>query len=118
MLAGAKQEGTSDVSYSRNQPSVLEDDREPQRQSGARSGAQQTSNPKRIADFRRSQVCDSRPPRVSRIGGANPLASAAAAGLAFKQLRTPAGSFDGWRPYSTWLATTSCKCAVSTERPA
>ena len=96
MLEGAKQEGTSDVAYSRNQPSVLEDDREPQRQSGARSGAQQTSNPKRIADFRRSQVCDSRPPRctgqmtletaqmmvlgrcsrqrVSRIGGANPLA--------------------------------------------
>src|SRR5438067_283953 len=45
MLAGAKQEGTSDVAYSRNQPSVLEDDREPQRQSGARSGAPQTSNP-------------------------------------------------------------------------
>ena len=102
MLEGAKQEGTSDVAYSRNQPSVLEDDREPQRQSGARSGAQQTSNPKRIADFRRFQVCDSRPPRctgqmplgtaqmmvlgrssrqrVSRIGGANPLAQAAAAG--------------------------------------
>src|SRR5215470_5216867 len=50
MPAGAKQEGTSDVAYSRNQPSVLEDDPEPQRQSGARSGAQQTSNPKRIAD--------------------------------------------------------------------
>src|SRR5215467_16187784 len=50
MLAGAKQEGTCDVAYSRNQPSVLENDREPQRQSGARSGAQQTSNPKRIAD--------------------------------------------------------------------
>ena len=32
MLAGAKQEGTSDGVYSRNQPSVLEDDREPQRQ--------------------------------------------------------------------------------------
>src|SRR5216117_2669867 len=55
MLAGAKQEGTSDVAYSRNQPSVLEDDREPQRQSGARSGAPQTSNPRRIADFRRSR---------------------------------------------------------------
>src|SRR5580765_7109644 len=60
MLAGAKQEGTSDVAYSRNQPSVLEDDREPQRHSGARSGAPQTSNLRRIADFRRSQVCDSR----------------------------------------------------------
>src|SRR4249919_2204890 len=58
MPAGAKQEGTSDVAYSRNQPSVLEDDREPQRQSGARAGAPQTSNPTRIADFRRSQVCD------------------------------------------------------------
>src|SRR5262245_47144971 len=65
MLAGAKQEGTSDVAYSRNQPSVLEDDREPQRQRGARSGAQHTSNPKRIADFRGSQVCDSRPPRCT-----------------------------------------------------
>src|SRR5258706_6618992 len=52
MPAGEKQEGTSDVAYSRNQPSVLEDDREPQRQSGARSGAPQTSNPRRIADFR------------------------------------------------------------------
>src|SRR3954452_25620247 len=39
MLAGAKQEGTSDVANSRNQPSVLEDDREPQRQRGAQSGA-------------------------------------------------------------------------------
>src|SRR5262245_55868770 len=65
MLAGAKQEGTSDVAYSRNQPSVLEDDREPQRQRGARSGAQHTSNPKRVADFRGSQVCDSRPPRCA-----------------------------------------------------
>ena len=33
---------------------LLDDDREPQRQSGARSGAQQTSNPGRIADFRGS----------------------------------------------------------------
>src|SRR5438876_9664416 len=66
MLAGAKQEGTSDVAYSRNQPSVLEDDREPQRQSGARSGAPQTSNPRRIADFRRSQVCDSRIHKLAR----------------------------------------------------
>src|SRR5712691_7320763 len=66
MLAGAKQEGTSDVAYSRNQPSVLEDDREPQRQSGARSGAPQTSNPRRIADFRRSRVCDSRIHKLAR----------------------------------------------------
>src|SRR5438046_7193326 len=65
MLAGAKQEGTSDVAYSRNQPSVLEDEREPQRQSRARSGAPQTSNPRRIADFRRSQVCDSKILRTS-----------------------------------------------------
>src|SRR6185295_6402538 len=65
MLAGAKQEGTNDVGYSRNQPSVLEDDREPQRQRGARSGAQHTSNPKRVADFRGSQVCNSRPPRCT-----------------------------------------------------
>ena len=36
MLEGAKQEGTSDVAYSRNQPSVLEDDQEP-RQIIARS---------------------------------------------------------------------------------
>jgi hypothetical protein len=61
MLAGAKQEGTSDVAYSRNQPSVLEDDREPPRQCGARSGAQRTSNLKRVADFRGSEVYDSRP---------------------------------------------------------
>src|SRR5438105_15722618 len=66
MPAGAKQEGTSDVAYSRNQPSVLEDDREPQRQSGARSGAPQTSNSRRIADFRRSQVCDSRIHKLAR----------------------------------------------------
>src|SRR2546429_2290469 len=66
MLAGAKQEGTSDVAYSRNQPSVLEDEREPQRQSGARSGAPQTSNPRRIADFRRFQVCDSRIHKLAR----------------------------------------------------
>ena len=56
MLEGAKQEGTSDVVYSRNQPSVLEDDRGPQRQRGARSGAQHTSYPKRITDFRGSGV--------------------------------------------------------------
>lgn len=65
MLEGVKQEGTSDVAYSRNQPSVLEDDRELQRQRGARSGAGHTSNPKRVADFRGSQVCDSRTPRCT-----------------------------------------------------
>src|SRR6185436_15743076 len=67
-----KQEGTSDVAYSRNQPSVLEDDRETQRQRGARSGARHTSNPKRVADFRGSQVCDHSPfaqVRLSKIEG-------------------------------------------------
>src|ERR1044071_5865956 len=66
MLAGAKQQGKSDGAYSRNQPSVLEDDREPQRHSGARSAAPQTSNPRRIADFRRSQVCESRIHKLAR----------------------------------------------------
>src|SRR5215472_16355011 len=66
MLAGAKQEGTSDVAYSRNQPSVLEDDREPQRQSGARCGARQTPNPKRIADSEAPQKSQ----RMATVGDA------------------------------------------------
>src|SRR5215475_7098141 len=53
MPAGAKQEGTSDVAYSRNQPSVLEDDREPQRRSGARSDAPANLEPEENSRFPR-----------------------------------------------------------------
>src|SRR3954468_7567517 len=50
MLEGAKQEGTSDVAYSRNPTSALEADQEPQRHSIARE-----SGTAKI-----TQTCDSR----------------------------------------------------------
>src|SRR5688572_12007612 len=76
MLEGAKQEGTSDVAYSRNQPPPYW--KTTKNHAAATHGAinpapsniRQTcyprlSNPKRIAEFRRSQVCDSRPRRCT-----------------------------------------------------
>ena len=72
MLEGAKQEGTSDVAYSRHQPpySKMTKNRSGKHRAIIRRPAniRQTchprlSDPKRIAEFRTSQVCDSRPPR-------------------------------------------------------
>src|SRR4029450_3479490 len=105
MAAGAEQEGTSGGGYSRNQPSVLEDDREPQRQSGARSGAQQTSNPKRIAD---SEDPGMRLPPAPVLGADDPLNRADdGAGVLFASTRVqnrrrePACLSSGWRPSSS-----------------
>ena len=104
MLARAKQEGTSDVAYSRNQPSVLEDDREPQRQSGPRSGAHQTSNPKRIAD---SEDPGMRLPPAPVHAADDPLNRADGAGALFastrvqKRRREPGCLSSGCRPSSS-----------------
>src|SRR5688572_3557805 len=105
MPAGAKQAGTGDVGQSRNQASVLEDDREPQWHGVAReSGRSAIRRPANLeleenSRFPTSQVAAPARPRCTgqtTLGTAQIMVRDAYVWL-FEQLRTPAGNFDGRR---------------------